>query len=222
MESDTRIDSFKEIKDLFIKIDKSMIKEIEIYIIGGAALLFYGVGKGYTKDIDIVLSKQDEFEELCTILKKEGFIDLAIPKTHNQMSISARLKQYDFIFDLFLQEVCHKFSLSSTMKQRAIKLEISMNNMKIYVCSKEDIVLFKSLSSDRPNDVEDSIDLIKRGIDWDIFYKELVTQTNICSDKEKAKNMVFYILERITLNLEPKGIRVPIKEKIEEFYESLD
>lgn len=213
------ISKYNQIENLFRKIDTNLKNKTSIFIIGGAALLHYGIGKGYTKDIDIVFEDINQFESFSSALKDSGFIVKRKPLTHNKLEIFEMLEKGEFRFDLFVNIICKGFSLSKETIKRAKKI-LSLNYLEVYICSMEDIVLFKSLSPDRINDIEDSVDLIKRGIDWDIIYNELVVQTNICIDKTKRKHLVWYFIERIH-DLESRKVLVPIKSKVTNLYDSL-
>lgn len=213
------ISKFEELNKILKEIDAQLNTDVSIFIIGGAALLFYGLGKGYTKDIDIIINnpeKSQKFIEALTNLKFESRIK---PETHRQLEIYAMMEKDEIRFDIFLTKVCGDFSLSSSMIKRAIKL-LSFDKLSAHVCSKEDIVLFKSLTSDRPNDIEDSLDLIKRGIDWKIIIEELKIQAKICPQADKRKRMVWYFIERLHA-LKEKGVIIPIEKKAYEFYNSL-
>ena len=54
------ISKFKRIEELFYEIDENLTDKVNVYIIGGAALLFEGL-KPATKDIDLILKDKDEF-----------------------------------------------------------------------------------------------------------------------------------------------------------------
>ena len=214
------ISKFEEIQLLFKEINARLNKKIFSVIIGGAALLHHGVGKGYTKDIDLVFENEAQFYEFRDVLVKLGFIAKARPISHEKLEIFEMLEKQEFRFDLFVNTVCNGFCLSKNMIERA-KTAIEFDKMTIKICSKEDIVLFKSLSPGRQNDIEDSVDLIKRGIDWNIIYDELVHQTNICKDTKKKKEQVYYFIERMA-DLEERDIKIPISNKITKFYNSLE
>ncbi|HZX44184.1 MAG TPA: hypothetical protein VFF28_00725 [Candidatus Nanoarchaeia archaeon] len=52
---------FEALNELFKQIDGQLSGKVSLFILGGAALLHYGVGKGYTKDIDIVFDNYNQF-----------------------------------------------------------------------------------------------------------------------------------------------------------------
>jgi hypothetical protein len=213
------ISEYNQIEILFKKIDTHLKNKTSVFIIGGAALLHYGIGKGYTKDIDIVFEDINHFESFSSALKENDYIIKRKPLTHDRLDIFEMLEKGEFRFDLFVNSVCKGFSLSKEMVKRAKKV-LSLDYLEVYICSMEDIVLFKSLSPDRMNDIEDSIGLIKRGIDWNIIYNELIVQTNICVDKTKKKHLVWYFIERIQ-DLENRKVLVPIKSKVINLYNKL-
>lgn len=66
------INNFKYIEIFFEELNSSMKHNVEIYTIGGAALLKRGI-KTATKDIDIIVSTKKEFLELQSTLIDIGF-----------------------------------------------------------------------------------------------------------------------------------------------------
>lgn len=210
---------FEVLKDLFESIDNQLTEKVSVFIIGGAALLHYGIGKGYTKDIDLIFEDTTQFENYKSALHKLGFITVRKPLTHDKLNIYEMLEKGEFRFDLFVNIVVNRFCLSKDMVKRSENV-LNLKYLSVNICSKEDIVIFKSQSPDRENDVEDSIDLIKRGIDWGIIFQELQVQTHICGGNKKGKDLVFWFIARMD-DLEKKGINVSIKKKIEDFYDSL-
>ena len=210
---------FEALKALFESVDDQLNEKVSIFIIGGAALLHYGLGKGYTKDIDIVFEDNIQFENYKSALYKLGFATARKPITHDKLDIFEMLENGEFRFDLFVKRVIKGFCLSRDMVKRSENI-LNLKFLRVYICSKEDIVIFKSLSPDRQNDIEDSIDLIKRGVEWNVIYQELQLQTHICGEKKHGKELVWYFIERM-YDLEKQGIIVPIKEKVGNFYNTL-
>jgi len=146
------INDFKDIEEFFKELDKSMKNTIEIFTIGGAALLRRGM-KAATKDIDIIVSTKKEFIELQTALKNIGFQGQILGKEYTHMNLSQIFQRGDFRIDLFEKEVCGKFSLTEEMKIRAEKV-INLDHVKVYLCSNEDIFLFKTMT-EREGDITD-------------------------------------------------------------------
>jgi hypothetical protein len=64
-ESIQNMSKFNQIENFFKEIDEKAIEKLNIYIIGGAVLLFRGL-KGSTKDIDIITKTPKEREALLT------------------------------------------------------------------------------------------------------------------------------------------------------------
>ncbi|MBU1198479.1 MAG: hypothetical protein KKF46_08220 [Nanoarchaeota archaeon] len=210
---------FEDLKELFEKINEKLDEKVSLFIIGGAALLHHGVGKGYTKDVDVVFENNKQFESYKNALEKLGFTIMRKPLTFDKLDIFAMLEKDEFRFDLFVKTVIKGFCLSKGMIERSEKV-LELKFLKVHICSKEDIVIFKSLSPDRQNDVEDSIDLIKRGVDWNIIYDELKVQAELCDDKKRRKELIWYFIERIN-DLESRNVSVPVKGKVFELFDQL-
>ena len=208
---------FNKLEKIFEQIKLS--SKTNIFIIGGAAMLYHNIGRGQTKDIDVVLETKEDFDHFRNALKKAGFKTKAKPLTHGKLDIFEMLEQQDFRFDLFLKTVIKGFSLTKTMLKRADKIG-NYKNLGVFICSKEDIFLFKSLSAERENDIEDSIHLIKSKIDWNTIFEELKAQTGLCKDQDKKKRLAYYFIERLE-DLKEKGVVVPIEKKVHDFYNSI-
>ena len=93
------------------------------------------------------------------------------------------------------------------IKKRANNI-INLKHLKIFLCSNEDIFIFKSLT-EREGDIEDNISLIKQGINWDIILEELISQIKISGQAI----WITWVGERLDL-LEEKGINIPIMKEI--------
>jgi len=212
------ISKFNEIQELFREIDKHLKSKVEIYLIGGAVLLYQEL-KPATKDIDIILKNKKDFLTFQNALTKAGFNKKDTNIEYNHLNLTYILKRNDFQIDLFLKQVCSKFSLSEGIIKRAGKI-ISLDNLSVFNCSNEDILLFKTMT-ERQGDLEDSISLAKMGLNWVIIKDEILSQI-----KNSGKDIwATWIAERFNL-LDERGINIPIKKEIdqlsEEYFQSLE
>ncbi len=86
---------------------------------------------------------------------------------------------YEFNLDVFVKRVLNKLHLSEGMVSRAEAPEEFSSHewFKILLVSKEDIFLFKSVTSlERVRDLEDLIALVETGLDYEIIIHELEAQ----------------------------------------------
>ena len=202
------VSDFKQIGELFKEIDQELTSKINIYVIGGAVLLYQGL-KPATKDIDVILPNKESYSALLKALTSLAFKRKKPTETYKKMEINVILEKGDFRFDLFLKEVFKKISLSIEMRNRAINI-LKVKHLNVFLCSNEDIFIFKSMTT-RKGDLEDCITLAKRGINWDIILNEIQSQI-----KHSGEDVwITWIGERVDL-LEEEGINIPILKEINE------
>ena len=202
------ISDFKQIEELFEETDQQLTSNINIYIIGGAVLLYQGL-KPATKDIDVILPNKESYSALLKALTSLGFKRKESTETYKKMEINVILEKGDFRFDLFFQKVFKKISLTNEMKNRAINI-LKIKHLNVFLCSNEDLFIFKSMT-ERKGDLEDCITLAKRGINWDIILKEIQSQI-----KHSGEDVwIIWIGERVDI-LEDEGINIPIMKEINE------
>lgn len=202
------ISEFKQIEDLFKEIDDKLTKKVNVYIIGGAALLFEGL-KPATKDIDLILENKKEFITFEEALISLNFKEEMPTTDYKKMELTKIMVRDDYRIDAFLKKVCKKFDLSKDMIKRADKI-LRLKNIFVYKCSNEDIFLFKSMT-ERPGDLEDCIELVKKGLDWNAIKNELFDQINNTGQDV----WITWIGERLD-ELIKKGLTIPIIKDINE------
>ena len=93
-------------------------------------MAFYGL-KVATKDIDIILTNQEDLNSLQTALSSIGYKEpnpIIITRPYNEMQTSAILENQDgFRWDLFLNKVCGKLTLSRDAEQSKPTLSRATN-----------------------------------------------------------------------------------------------
>ena len=91
----------------FDKLDAIAKRPLVLYLIGGGAMAFYGL-KVATKDIDIILTNQEDLNSLQSALVATGYKEpnpIVITRPYNEMQTSAILENKDgFRWDLFLNQ----------------------------------------------------------------------------------------------------------------------
>jgi len=200
------ISEFKQIEELFNEIDKNLTNKVNVYIIGGAALLFEGL-KPATKDIDLILKDEDELNFFNKSLIAINFREENPSEIYKKMELNKIMVRDDYRIDAFLKKVCKKFALSDDMVKRSDEI-LNLKNISVNKCSNEDIFLFKSMT-ERPGDLEDCIELIKKGLNWNEIKDEMINQI-----KTNGEDIwITWIGERLDLLID-KGLTIPVMKDI--------
>ena len=178
----------------FDKLNATAKQPMTLYLIGGGAMAFYGI-KVATKDIDIILTSQDDLNNLQTALKAIGYTEpnpILITRTYNKMQTNALLENQDgFRWDLFLSKVCNALTLSGEMQKGATSL-YEGNHLKVLMASKEDLFLFKGIT-EREADLDDMRILAQSGLNWEIISQECKSQSevsDVCWEDALYQNLV--------------------------------
>jgi hypothetical protein len=200
------ISKFAHMEELFGDVGKTLQCDVKAYVIGGAVLLEQGM-KTATKDIDMVVSTGEEFACLRAALKSLGFRGQIPEKEYARMNLSQIFEKGDFRIDLFLLQVCGKFSLSDGMMARA-KKKAAFGRLELFFCSNEDVFLFKTMT-EREGDLEDCMKLAASGLDWKVILSELKGQVRT----SRRDVWVTWVGERLEI-LEERGLVIPIMKDI--------
>ena len=201
------ISEFKQIKDLFEEINEKLTQKVNVYIIGGAALLLEGL-KPATKDIDLIFENENHYISFNKALASINFKEKIPSFEYEKMALSKIMERNDYRIDAFLKKVCKRFELSNNMIKRSDVVH-KLKNIVVYKCSNEDIFLFKSMT-DRPGDLDDCIEIIKKGINWKTIKDELIYQI-----KNNGEDVwITWVGERFD-ELIKKGISIPIIKEID-------
>ena len=211
------IQEVNQIKELFLEIDSKISNKVNVFVIGGGALMFHEL-KPSTKDIDFVVKTKKEYNKFYLTLKELGFKENALTKGGQRFNISSVLEKENARVDLFLEKVVGKMVYSKNMVGRSEKVFEGLN-LKVFIASIEDIFVFKSIT-DREGDMVDCEEIIKQKLNWKIVLEEIKSQTKTGEDV-----WITCINERL-IEFEEKGYKIPIlkeTEKLaEEFYNNLE
>jgi predicted nucleotidyltransferase len=200
------ITDFTQISEAFKEIDQSITKNINVYLIGGAVLLYHDAKPG-TKDIDLIVNSKEEYESLINTLKKNDFALEKPTREYHKLNLENILIKDNYRFDIFNKIVCNNLFLSENMIKRA-KLIKEYKNIRLFTCSLEDILVFKSIT-DRDGDIDDCQSIARTNPDWNIVLEEIIYQT-----KKSGKDVwITWFEERLNL-LEDRGVDIPILKDI--------
>lgn len=210
-----KITELKHIYDLFEMINSKLIgtsKKLNIYLIGGGALMFHNA-KVSTKDLDIIVTSNSELELIENILFRLGFKERVLTIEYENFELDKMFELDDYRLDIFNQKVCGKLGISDKMIYRA-KTELSLSNLKLHILSKEDIFVFKSIT-EREGDIEDSVKIIEQNIDWQIIKQELFSQI----EESGVNNWITLFNQRLEKLDEEFGLKSSIGREIKKLAE---
>ncbi len=166
--------------ELFKLIGEILKDKLECYVIGGSAMMYYGM-KGNTKDIDLVFEHEKDREKIIQVLKNLGYnergikvVSVIYPKKKNTPIL---LERDDSRVDLFVNKIISTV-LSDSMKDR-INSIYEYGNFIIKVLAPEDLIITKC-ATERAGDRLDAVEIMKRAkIDWEVIIKESVFQAEV-------------------------------------------
>ncbi|QLH06770.1 DUF6036 family nucleotidyltransferase [Nitrosopumilus ureiphilus] len=165
----------EELVDALDSIGSKLAKKARVNMIGGCSMTFRGT-KAATKDIDIVVKSTDEVKTLVKAMKAVGFENVKdIGSDYRSLGAWMVMERPDGMrFDIFDRIVCNALEISDTMESRA-EFYKEFGNLKVYLMSPEDILLFKGIT-ERLDDLEDMRILAEGGIDWKTVESECFSQ----------------------------------------------
>lgn len=212
----------KQIYELCNIINKELEiknKKLTFYLIGGGALMFYGA-KASTKDLDIILKDELDYNLTKQILESINFIPTQIEPEYENFELEYIYIKDKYRLDIFKKKVCGKLQLTDSMIKRA-KTQLELSNLTLKSLSLEDIFVFKSIT-EREGDIEDSSEIVKKGIDWKIILDEI----NLQIEFSNVEVWITFLNERLDILDERYNIKSPIKKQTQKlsksFYEKLD
>lgn len=189
-------------EEMLIAIGNILSKKIEVYAIGGTAMMLRGIKKS-TLDVDFVFDKKEDREEFMIALRKLGAEGYDATLVYGFKKDSPlMLKFNDCRFDMFMNKIITSY-FSSTMKERAKEIH-EFGNLIVKVADANDILIMKSATS-REKDDEDIIALISKSkIDWNVVLEEAKEQFNLGN-----QGAIFYLGEKLEKLVNVGLIKVP-------------
>ena len=193
---------------LFIAIGKRLVRKINVYAVGGTAMMFHGL-KEATKDIDLVFENEKDRKDFKETLKSLGYENMdAVIVYGKKENKPDMLTLGDERFDLFVRDVVD-FIFSENMQERAKQLHQFGDNFMLRVADPHDILLMKC-ATDRLKDLDDARSIVHNvQLDWDLIIKEAENQKDL--GKKRAIFELGYFLEKLENKL-----KIPIPKKIKD------
>ena len=199
----------KNLFSIFDELSGYIKNEIKIYMIGGGALIRYGI-KETTKDLDMIVEDNGNFEVLKNALFDINFHEVAdvTPAYKNLCTSTIMERRNSPRIDIFIKKVCGGLVLTKSMKERA-SLKIRYNNIKIHILSPEDIFLFKAFSSREGDLIDCERIILKTKINWNVILAEYIKQ-------QKAREGFFgiVILDHLETLQKRSGMKIPVIKKL--------
>jgi hypothetical protein len=210
------ISNREEVDKLFQSFGDYLDQRIQIVVIGGAALLEYGL-KDITKDIDLVCRCEDDKTTLLECAKRLGF-ELAMPeKRHARLGLNRIAIKGRHTLDIFAKKISSDFGLTESMWSRASQYK-ALGNIELKYASKEDIFILKMIAN-REGDIGDCANLVAAGLDYDTIYAEIELQYDTVDAESgmpevNQKIWITYIDEAVGKLEDIHGMSIPIADKI--------
>lgn len=191
------------IKNELIQIDKLLKKTIDVYLIGGCAMSYYGI-KDATKDIDVLFKNKYDCADFFNAVTELGYktAEQYFPPLLEMEATFFVYKGDEIWIDLFVKNVMSKFELSPTIQRRAVKTNLSTKKLNVYCLDPQDIFLFKSITP-RERDENDLILLLTQtSIDFGLIHKEIKIQSKKFKGLKDAFNTKMKKLEEKGFHVE--------------------
>lgn len=191
------------IKNELVQIDKCLKKTIDIYLIGGCAMSYYGI-KDATKDIDVLFKNKYDCADFFNVVTELGYetAEQYFPPLLQMEATFFVYKDDEIWIDLFVKNVMNKFELSPSIQKRAVKTDLSTKKLKVYCLDPHDIFLFKSITP-RPRDENDLILLLtKANINFSLIHEEIRIQSKKFKGLKEAFNTKMKKLEERGFHVE--------------------
>ncbi|MFB6209189.1 MAG: transcriptional regulator [Candidatus Nanohaloarchaea archaeon] len=199
----------KSLRNGLRELGESLDKSVDAYLLGGGNLILREL-KDSTKDLDIVVDSEQDFQSLSEALRSIGYSERSdLEDAYEELDPAVVFeKEGSPRYDIFLQAVAGKLELTESMKQR-VDRSFNYGNLELHLISLSDIFLFKSIT-EREGDLEDAALIIRQtGIKWDDLLEETKRQ-----DSLTGQLFSFAVLDTIDILKQRESIDPPIHQKL--------
>ena len=174
--------SIERQQKLLLNVSRKLKRKINIYAIGGTAMMFLGF-KDSTLDIDLVFENNKDRDTFKDAVKSIGYSEIDAVKVYGTKTNRPEMFTLgDERFDLFVVRVID-FVFSKTMQQRAEQIHQFSENLILKVANPQDIVLMKC-ATDRLKDKDDAKNIIQNTkINWDLLVEEAKVQIKLGQER---------------------------------------
>jgi hypothetical protein len=184
--------------------------DVTAFLIGGGAMAFRGL-KDTTKDIDLVVTTEDEFDRLLAALGDQGYEEVSdLDETYQQLGARLCLENdAGCRIDVFNRQVANKLISSDGMQERSEQY-LTSSELTVQLTALEDIFLFKTVAK-RPDDMNT---LIQTGLDFDAIGREITAQVTLLD----GKRFTTHIRESLDKLNEQYEVQTPLEDTVDEYY----
>lgn len=187
--------------------------EFTAFLIGGGAMAFRGL-KDTTKDIDLVVTTEVEFDRLLAALDNQGYEEVSdLDETYQQLGARLCVENDDGCrIDVFNRQVANKLIFSDGMQHRSEDY-LTSGQLSVRLTALEDIFLFKAVAK-RPDDIDDMNTLVQTNLDFDAIEDETAAQIELLNGKQ----FTTHIRESLDELYDQYEVQTPLEEVIDEYY----
>jgi hypothetical protein len=187
--------------------------EVTAFLIGGGAMAFRGL-KDTTKDIDLVVTTEAEFEQVLAALDEWGYEEVSeLDEPYQQLGARLCVENNDGCrIDVFNRQVADKLIFSDGMQQRSEEY-LTSGDLSVQLTALEDIFLFKTVAK-RPDDIDDMNTLVQTSLDFEAIEREIETQIELLD----GKRFTTHIRESLDELYEQYEVQTPLEDGIDEYY----
>jgi len=187
--------------------------EVTAFLIGGGAMAFRGL-KDTTKDIDLVVTTEAEFDRLLAALDGRGYEEVSeLDEPYQQLGARLCVENDDGCrIDVFNRQVANKLIFSDGMQRRSEEY-LTSGELSIQLTALEDIFLFKTVAK-RPDDIDDMNTLVQTSLDFEAIEREIETQIELL----EGKRFTTHIRESLDELYEQYEVQTPLEDGIDEYY----